>query len=338
MDTIARLPVGDRRALFTETAARAGITSIIAEKDFWVCWTLSRLYTIEGMPRLLFKGGTSLSKCFRLIERFSEDLDLGLHRDDIGLSGDRTPSPDKGSSSQKKARKHLRVGTQEYVAARFVPMVRGDFEEALAEPFDLRLATEDADSVVDFHYPRTLAGSAYGIGSYVAPSVRMEIGARSDHYPTEHVEVMSYASTHFPGAFAKAACRVVAQAPERTLLEKALILHTDIARGKVTRRSSRHAYDLVMMRRAGTMMKVTRELFEQVALHKRVFSDDRHAGLAPERGIRMVPAGELQRELESDYRSMNEMFFREPPAFEDIIGELHALESAINDLPRRTAG
>jgi Nucleotidyl transferase AbiEii toxin, Type IV TA system len=124
MDEVARLPIDDRRTIFTETAANAGLSAVIAEKDFWVCWALDKLYAMDGMPRLLFKGGTSLSKCFRLIERFSEDIDLGLHREDIGLGGPSAPSPDKGSSSQKKARKWLRAGTQEYVGTRFLSSVR----------------------------------------------------------------------------------------------------------------------------------------------------------------------------------------------------------------------
>ena len=109
MDAVARGSAEDRAALFRETAARLGIIPTIAEKDFWVCWSLKRLYTIEGLPRLLFKGGTSLSKCFKIIRRFSEDIDIGIERADIGLADADRPSEDMGSKRLKRARKRLRA-------------------------------------------------------------------------------------------------------------------------------------------------------------------------------------------------------------------------------------
>lgn len=334
MDGVARLPAGDRRALFTETASRAGISAIIAEKDFWVCWSLGRLYGIRDMPALLFKGGTSLSKCFQLIERFSEDIDLGLRREDIGLGGDSEPTSDMGSTRLKRARKAILEGGQEFVAERFLPMVREDFRQVLGGSFELRLSATDTESVVDFHYPRALEAAVYGAGAYIATVVRVEIGARSDHFPTEDVEISPYASEHFPDEFTSPRSRVVAQAPVRTLLEKALILHTDLARQKIATRSSRHAYDLAMMHRAGTTASLTRELFEEVARHKRVFSGDQHAGAAPDEGLRMVPGADLLAALDQDYRSMNEMFFRDPPPFTEVVEDLRSVESAINSLPR----
>jgi predicted nucleotidyltransferase component of viral defense system len=79
MDDVARLPAADRADLFSATARRRGLTAEIIEKDFWVCWTLKRLFTLPDPPAgLLFKGGTSLSKVFGVIERFSEDVDLSI--------------------------------------------------------------------------------------------------------------------------------------------------------------------------------------------------------------------------------------------------------------------
>ena len=75
MDDVARLPGNERAELYTETAARMNLTPVLIEKDFWVCWTLKRLFE-HRERRLLFKGGTSLSKAFGLIRRFSEDIDF----------------------------------------------------------------------------------------------------------------------------------------------------------------------------------------------------------------------------------------------------------------------
>lgn len=103
MDKVARLPAGDRAALFGETGARRGIANTIIEKDFWVCWTLKRLF---GVPKnaaasLVFNGGTSLSKAFGIIRRFSEDIDLSFDRADLGYTGDR--DPEQEGISRKKA-------------------------------------------------------------------------------------------------------------------------------------------------------------------------------------------------------------------------------------------
>jgi hypothetical protein len=84
MDDIARLPAADRADLFVVTGTGRGLTSEMIEKDFWVCWTLKRLFTLPDPPAgLLFKGGTSLSKVFGIIERFSEDVDLSFNRAEL---------------------------------------------------------------------------------------------------------------------------------------------------------------------------------------------------------------------------------------------------------------
>jgi hypothetical protein len=330
MDAIARGRAEDRAALFRETAARLGVSPTIAEKDFWVCWTLKRLYTIEGLPRLLFKGGTSLSKCFRIIRRFSEDIDIGIERGCLGLDADEVPADGMGSSRLKKARKRLRERTREYIAEEFLELVRGGFADALGANCGLILSDSETEPTLLFEYPRALGGDAYGTGRYIAPVVRLELGARSDHDPVERVEIVPYAAEQFPQMFEDVACTVVAQARQRTLLEKALILHTDRAKGRVSQRSSRHAYDLAMLHRSGAVELVTPELFRQVATHKRVFGEDAEAGKAVDSGLFMVPTEDLRVELARDYQAMGEMFFEDPLPFGKILADLQELEAAIN--------
>jgi len=106
MDNVARLPASDRAALFNETGAARGVANAIIEKDFWVCWTLKRVFGLqgEGNPGLVFKGGTSLSKAYGAIRRFSEDIDLSFDRKDLGYGGERDPEK-VASTSKKKAKK-----------------------------------------------------------------------------------------------------------------------------------------------------------------------------------------------------------------------------------------
>ncbi len=203
--------------MFEETAARARLANpAIVEKDFWVCWTLHRLYGLPNLPRLLFKGGTSLSKCFRLIHRFSEDIDLGIERADIGLGGKLDPTNKSSRSGFQKAVKAMRGIVNEYVVGAFVPAVEADFTSALEEGVVLRLEPNDEENVVLFEYPRALEASRYRSEDYVSSVVRLELGARSDHEPVARVEIRPYAAEAFEQEFVRPSCTVVAQAPERT--------------------------------------------------------------------------------------------------------------------------
>ena len=91
MDNVVRLPARDRAELFRETAAAKGLPPVPIEKDFWVCWTLKHLFALEDQPPLIFKGGTSLSKAYGVIERFSEDIDLAFDRAAFGFTEERDP-------------------------------------------------------------------------------------------------------------------------------------------------------------------------------------------------------------------------------------------------------
>src|SRR5712692_9827306 len=105
MDDVARLPPRDRADLFNQAGTQRGVVSAIIEKDFWVCWALKRLFALPGAnPSLVFKGGTSLSKVYAVIQRFSEDIDLSFDRHDLGYKGDRDP---QAAPSRKKAEQLL---------------------------------------------------------------------------------------------------------------------------------------------------------------------------------------------------------------------------------------
>ncbi|MGB9484613.1 MAG: nucleotidyl transferase AbiEii/AbiGii toxin family protein [Terriglobia bacterium] len=96
MDTWAKAMPEDREALFNQTAVTKGISSEIVEKDFWVCWTLHHVFQFRDFPRLIFKGGTSLSKAFGIIQRFSEDIDLVINRHQLGFNDGCDYSPGRG--------------------------------------------------------------------------------------------------------------------------------------------------------------------------------------------------------------------------------------------------
>jgi DNA ligase (NAD+) len=349
LDAIATQPAKDRRALFVETAARMGIASaVIAEKDFWTCFALRRLFEIDFRPSLLFKGGTSLSKAFGLIDRFSEDIDLTLNRGELGFAMADDPLEIAAPKARARRIEALAEAGVRSVRERLEPALRASCIEVLGlEGWALELALRD-DGQVDLHfrYPHCLPSEEYGGLSYIRPYIRMEIGARSDQEPARIASVRSYVAEQFPALFARPDTEVRVLAPERTFWEKATILHAENGRPakeggeppRQWRELSRHAYDIAMMSRRGVAdSAVARlDLLAAVARHKEAFYGAKWARYpeAAPGSLRLVPGAMLERALRRDYAAMSDMFFGETLSFEDILRELTGLESRINGAGR----
>src|SRR5262249_43565907 len=158
----------------------------VIEKDFWVCWALKHIFELGPAPtQLIFKGGTSLSKVYGVIERFSEDIDLSLSRDDLGFSGERNPYDAPSGKKQKALIKELVSKWQQVIATELLPRVRARFETVLGpegnESAKWNFALDEIDpQTVNFGYPPGLQPSSVATGFYVRPVVRLELGARSD--------------------------------------------------------------------------------------------------------------------------------------------------------------
>jgi hypothetical protein len=335
MEDVARLPAEERSALFTETAARMGLVPLLVEKDFWVCWQLSRLYALRGIPRLLFKGGTSLSKAFAAIQRFSEDIDIGLERDGLGLDDREIPNATKSRKWNQSAVKALRARVKAYVRDELTPRLRNDAAAMGIDGMEFVCEDSGQDADVWVRYPRALDAANYppDDDGYNRPEVKLEIGARSDHYPTHEVEIRPYAAMEFPGAFRSPSCRIVAQAPERTLLEKALIIHGAVCKSGFAKRLSRHAYDLAVLSKDESILaKADLVLFRTVAEQKKVFGDDFSGDEALRDGIRLVPGDDTRKSLSDDYAKMTDMIFGEPPPLGEILASLAALEARLRAL------
>ena len=344
MDDVARQSATERQVLFTETAERMGAPSaVIAEKDFWVCWTLHHLFAVPQHPALLFKGGTSLSKAFGLIERFSEDIDLTLNRADLGFAGVDDPLEISGRKRRDRQIKALAQACGDAVSNELAPRLRESFGNILAEPWDLELVELD-DGQVDLHfrYPPALAPEEYGGLSYIAPLVRMEIGARSDQEPAQRVAIQSYAAEHFPDFFTQRETEVTVLAPERTFWEKATIFHSENhrplareGRPRAWRQISRHAYDLVMLDRGGVAERALGrvDLLEAVARHKDAFFHTgwAHYDAARPGSFRLAPSDALLEALRPDYAQMQPMFFAPAPSFDELLAALRTLEARINE-------
>ena len=344
MDKVALWPASDRAALFGETGAAQGLANTIVEKDFWVCWTLKRLFAISGKdgPALVFKGGTSLSKAFGAIRRFSEDIDLSFDRADLGFTGERDPA--RADLSRKQAGKLLEVlqdDVRRYIHETICPALRRVITEALGEARDSGWALEiDADDpqAANFYYPPAFQRGAYAGMDYIKPRVRLEFGARGDPWPTERRDIRPYAADAYPALFEEPACSVTVLSAQRTFWEKVTAVHAEAHRdpGRPTPQYlSRHYYDIAMLLDTpeGNAAATDFALLAQVASHKRVFFPAAWASYETARPgtLRIIPDDARVRDLRLDYERMKAMIFDEPaPSFDDILARLTHLQNAIN--------
>ena len=330
MDKIAAGPASDRRDLFRESASRLGMNPAIVEKDFWVCWILKLLFAEPALEnQMVFKGGTSLSKVFGLIDRFSEDIDLVLDWRLLGYDQAGANGPFKATSSKsKQSRYNLEMN------AKAVAYIRDTLLSQLNQLFApisgvVARIVEDDPNTVNVFYPAAFAAE------YIRPAVRLEIGPLASWVPSSSHNIQAYAAQAFPEAFSNPDFEVVAIDAERTFWEKATILHQEAHRpGTIPTRYSRHYYDLYRLSESSIRSSALSDL----ALLKAVvefkgrfyYSSWARYDLAVPGSFRLSPPDSQLPALERDYRAMRDMFFLEPPSFEAILAGLAELEQEIN--------
>lgn len=324
MDRIASLSSRERSDLFSETAVKRGMTPAVVEKDFWVTWTLGKLFDHAELSRqLMFKGGTSLSKVFNLIERFSEDIDLIL--DWRVLTGE-DPEAERSKSKQQKLNKEINEKAQAYIKKELLPKIT----ECVSHVCECR-SVEDDKHALDIRYP-----AAFKDG-YLRPEVRLEIGPLASWVPFAKYTIRPYAAEEFPEVFEKPDCEVKAIKAKRTFWEKATILHHEANRPKSSpqpSRYSRHYYDVAKMASAEVKDAALADmaLLESVAEFKQKFYPRTWAryDLAKPGTLKLVPTGHVLKSIKDDYRAMQDMIFGEYQDFDDILSALQNLEDEIN--------
>jgi len=336
MDDFARLPHTDRQDALRATAVRRGISAALLEKDFWVCWTLRRLHEVQGPAAgVLFKGGTSLSKVYKAIERFSEDIDLSLDRAALGFGGAADPGAASSGKQRKRRLEELSEACRIAIKDRMLPALTDSFSKALGKNRDwkLELAADDPDAqTLVFLYPR----GTESISAYMRPTVRLEFGARSDHWPAIDAQVSPYVAEDFPQMFKAPQAKVRVLSAERTFWEKATALHAWHSNPKAVaaNRRSRHYYDVMRLyeHRIGQRAIQDTKLLAEVARHKALFfpAASAHYDLAKPGTLKLSPPESQLDALWRDYQSMAEMFFAPPPPFDHILVGLSQVETIIN--------
>ena len=336
MNKIACQSPAARAGLFGETADRLDLAASLIEKDFWVCWVLEQIFSSESLSRTcLFKGGTSLSKVFGLINRFSEDIDLVVDYGPLGFVGDRSPTLGGLSKTrQQNLLAEMLEACRQYVSSEFIGTLRTRFNRILGDEAVWNLQVDELDrNIVRFRYPPAVAAQV----SYVKPEVVLELGTHAEFVPQGQFEVYSFAAQEFPALFVKPAVKVSSILAKRTFWEKGTILHAEHHRPAdkpLPGRYSRHYYDVAMILRtpAGAEALDDLELLAQVVRHKKIFYPAAWAryDLAVPGELKLMPHETRLASLRQDYRGMAVMLFGDPPKFETLVAILADAEQRIN--------
>ena len=326
----------ERGDIVNNVAATRGVAPWVIEKDLWVCWTLARLNEIDGIPQLIFKGGTSLSKVYGLIERFSEDIDLTFSRDGWDFEGERDP---RGTGLSGKKRQAL----VDEISERSAKVVRDVVVPGLrtictrhigSSGWSVKTDVVDPQAVL-FSFPNPTA--AYGYGE---PQVKIEFGARGDPWPTSRKTILSYVEETHTGTAPTASAEVTALDPERTFWEKVTLLHalhhgTLAKPDKNVHRLSRHVYDVHRIWSTPKLRAsiLNAKLLRAVVENKQVFFKDAKARyeLVTDFDLNCAPHDDLATAMRADFAAMQSMFFPESnvPTFDDALATLKEIEVTV---------
>lgn len=342
-DTILSADDETRAGLFTATAQRIGTTPQNVEKDFWVCWTLDALFNgLPDGPRLLFKGGTSLSKGFGLIRRFSEDIDVTVFRDDLGEAHSVEDLQKLSGKKREAALDAIRGACEAFING---PMLAG-LAQLAAEASGrngiaegrLKILPDDKDKqTLLFQYPTATEPDAY-----IPKVVKIESGAKSALDPNAVHSIRPYLEPDAPGLDLEVQGVTIVDA-ERTFWDKVVILHglrrwyelKGVLKGGGNR-ISRHYYDLHALMQAPLGQKAIADaaLGADCVAHARMFFNRPAFDLAsavPPTFV-LMPEGDMYDALKQDYAAMTGMIFGQAPSFEAVTESIADLERRVNQI------
>lgn len=326
----------DRRIFLGQALTVTPISKVILEKDYWVTWVLNRIFNLQEISsHIIFKGGTSLSKAFGIIRRFSEDIDLSFDREFLGFDGNKDPLAAPSKTARDQRLKELSLASGTYVKETLLPLLKNNFaESAIQGDWRLEIDSEEAQNIL-FFYPR---GLQRNVSEYITPYVKIEFGARSDPWPLTEVFVRSYLSELFPKEVPEEeGPKIKVLTVARTFWEKVTILHAEHHRPEsktLPIRHSRHFYDLWAILQSPYAEEAAKDkkLLERVVSHKEIFFRSGWANYSTAKpgSLRLSPRAEQLAALQDDYSKMQEMFFEESEQFENILQKLSKFEATFN--------
>ena len=324
------LDINSKKVAYNEISDRTGLVVDAIEKDWWVVQTLRLIFEMDCADSLVFKGGTSLSKAWGLIERFSEDIDLALDRKFLGFEGE--------LSNQQI--KKLRKESFKYITEKFYPALKAKFENAGLSTVEIKIAeTTESDQdprIIEVYYP-----SVFDKLGYIRPKVIIEVGSRSLREPFSSRSFNSYVGEYYPDTiFADSLITIPTVNPERTFLEKIFLLHEEFQKplDKIrVNRLTRHLYDLEKLMDTEFALKALTDskLYQDIIAHRKLYTPIRgidYENHAPH-NINPIPPTEIIDQWEKDYIVMQQsMIYGESLSFSALIERIEELKGRLNNL------
>lgn len=316
-----------KRAILEGVESSLGIKPYFLEKDIWICWVLKELFTLP--KKMAFKGGTSLSKCFSLIDRFSEDVDVTIdYREfmpDLDLLNE-------SKNALKNKREKLKNEVNDYIITTVIPMFEKTFSAQFSnEKLNYKF---EAGERLYIYYPSVFERNA---DDYVKDNVLIEFGGTNKTEPNEESIVKPY--LNIDGLIVPTA-KVSVYSPARTFWEKVTLIHVECHRGRLTdapERLSRHWYDLAKLSQSWVKSNAlqNKALLHDVLIVKKAFFNASYANydLCLDGQFRLVPNDDEIANLKADYIEMQDagMFSQKPQLFDEIVDILKKLELEINN-------
>lgn len=327
------LSADEQREVIQRVQAENRLQLQIIEKDWWVTAVLRALFSLPYSEHISFKGGTNLSKCWNLIERFSEDADIAIDREYLGFGG--TLSKTQISDKLRRAACSFVRETLQYDLAEKL-IENGVSADKFKVNVNITPVTTTDPEIIEVEYQ-----SAFNTLPYIRSKVIIEVSGRSMNEPVVSVGVSSFIDDVFTNApFAEPNFDVRAVVPERTFLEKVFLLHEEFSKpsGMIrTERMSRHLYDIAQMMDTPIVERalLDENLYKTVIDHRRMFIGLKgfdYSTLLPQT-LSIVPQGEIREQWKEDYKVMQEtMIYGDSPSFDELIIKIQALNDRIRQL------
>ncbi len=342
MQELLKASRDERKKYFQEATARSKNIKniIIIEKDFWVCWILDQIFSNPTLsPHVIFKGGTSLSKCYNIIDRFSEDIDLTLSKQYIGITADNDPATVTGTNQRSNRLERLTEKVKNKITNHVKPLLKEEFRKNFSAYFnenEWQLETDEKDEQsLIFHYPSCFEKKSNG---YIQSSIKLEFGARADISPCETKAVTTYAQQLLPELFdSPTETKVTVLAAKRTYWEKITLLHAEHHRDPkkpLPGRLFRHYYDIAMLDKNNLTYDALQDttLLNDVVRNKVIYFPSKWANYDEAKigTLRIYPNKVFIEQLKQDHRNMSEMFFGDAPDFNDTLLAIQNIERTIN--------
>lgn len=334
MNKFLELSDSQRKSVYESVAIKVGLPAQVIEKDFWVTAILQTVFTLPVAKQLVFKGGTSLSKGWKLIERFSEDIDIAVDPIILGVpEGDLT----------KKQIKKLRKTSSLFVLEQLTPMICEELQREGLHSFITVDAQPNGEGDNTYPEPRQIYLHYKSVFdkalTYLRPDVVLEVSARSLIEPTEPIQIKSILGEHLP-VLPLTDSVIHTAIPAKTFLEKVFLLHELFfvpRHGMIAEHKSRHLYDLYVMMNKDFAKKAVIDdiLWESIRHHREIYTSVRDIDYTPDvrKRLRLIPREDILDTWRADYDAMKEsMIYGNKPSFDELLEGMSELQRVFREI------